>query len=223
MNKIIIGMLVVFSGMYSCRKPIEACIQIDNVTPKLGEEITVVNCTKKFDFFEIDMGDGKLFDDNNGILNHAYDKSGTYRVTISATDERGRDSDETSENIIVPPPNASEFEGFWRFYKTERITIYDLEAGPGYGDITLENTTLIDSTIYFLNNDTIQIFDEKPDTLIEVYGDDWTLAFDNQPDAMLFPDIGVFFVVKIAPNEFILRQRVVFDSHMLYYFRRTEI
>ena len=222
MRKILLLLFIVAVTATSCRRNIEACVQVSNTTPALGQEITVVNCTKNYDYYEIDMGDGKLYDDNNGILNHAYEKSGTYRITLSAEDDRGRDSDETSEIVVVAPPNAAQFEGFWEYYKVETVTIYDLEAGPGYGDITIESSTLVDSTLYYMDADTIQVFDVQPDTMISIYGSDWILGWDSNPDLLNLDLLGFYFVAQLYADELVLRQREN-NRHRYHYFRKSQM
>lgn len=91
-RNIILSLIVL--ALFSCKKensttenPYTLCFQTSNDTIFLGETINLTNCSKRFNNYEWDFGDGE-----NSTLtqpNHTYQTKGSFSIKLTSKDDKG--------------------------------------------------------------------------------------------------------------------------------------
>lgn len=201
----------------------KACLEASNLSPKLGEEVAFINCSKRFDKFELTTGDGGLLTSEQAVLDHVYETPGTYTATLTVMDDNERKFDEITTTINVQMPALNEMLGGWDLQRIETVSYYEDNFARGYGDYFLERTQNVGDLRYSFQADTFFIY-QLPDSNY-VYSADW--SFDYQPD---FPDLEIHFgfgpglafnVIYIDSRKLVGRTRNTDGLYDIYYFTRV--
>lgn len=201
----------------------QACLEASNLNPALGEEVTFINCSKRFKKFELTTGDGGLIDGENAVLKHSYETPGSYQATLTVTDKKERNFDEITTSVNVRMPQLSEMLGGWDLQRIETWSYFGDDFARGYGDYTLESTQNVEDLRYSFQADTFFLY-QLPDSTKLINGD-W--SFDYLPD---FPDLEVHFgfgpglsfnVISLDLNNMVGRTRNNDGLYDLYFFERA--
>ena len=164
----------------------KACLEASNLTPQLGEEVTFINCSKRFKKFTLTTGDGGFIDSENAVLAHTYESPGVYTVTLNVADKDERNFEEISTTVTVVAPPASAMFGAWDLQRIETVSYHGDAFGRDYGDYTLESTQSVGTLRYSFTIDTFMIL-QMPDS-IEIYSRDW--FYDYLPQ---FPEVEIHY------------------------------
>jgi len=132
---LLLSSIAIIVGFTSCKK-LDACFDVSNASPDLGEEVSFTDCSEKAEYHEYDFGteinDTYLFwysesepatsDDANATF--TYDAPGTYTVTLTVQDKKKKKSEETTATIIIDAPTASDIKGNWNKVKETTTTSF---------------------------------------------------------------------------------------------------
>lgn len=185
---------------FSCVKTPEACVEVDNANPSLGQVITFTDCSENMVDFNLDFGDGKDVDLSDNEMTHYYESPGTFNVVLTAYSKDDKKSNEASVTVTVKEPTDAEIEGTWHQYKEEvRNTFLDPIA---------EDTYSADDYYGFAMGGVATI-----NTIVTTYN--------------LVPSTGeitidgtLFSIVKFYQNEMVLKQEYDMFSYSLLYFEK---
>lgn len=183
---IILGIAVL---SVSCSRTPEACLNTPKTVVDLGESITFENCTERTSKYEIDFGDGNSADDDDSdALTHAFEKPGTFVVTLEAEHEKSGNKDEMSVTVTVNEPDPQKLRGNWNMYKREDYV--DLGFFGESVEVYEENTD------YEISGDSMKT--EVDGRITAIY------AYDLFSNAELrLQNAGLYSIVKLSTTEMV--------------------
>ncbi|MFN6946144.1 MAG: PKD domain-containing protein [Cytophagaceae bacterium] len=198
MNVNVYYLLLAFLVLTSCRKP-EACFTASLTTVQLGQEVLFNDCSTDGAKTKINFGDGSREKTFVGIIRHTYSDPGTYNVTITVLNRRGKRKDAAGSTITVKAPEKQEIIGRWRYYKEETVTL--------------------GVSVSFPRNELWVFGNEE----LELNGNfyNWSLAGNILTSQHASPNS--FRILKFYNNEMELRHsetNYLGASHDIYHFRR---
>lgn len=185
MRKLVLVLSVGFLSLSSCKK-VTACLEADISTAKLGQTITLTNCSENQEGTKLDAKDGEGSTEMDGTATAVYHSVGTFTPSIISTKKSKSETAEIS--ITIEEPTEAELIGTWNM--TEKTTdisgftvtvpefdviTFNIDGTSSNGDWSLSGNASItvgnnnNLTIYTLYNNELIVKEIEDEFIFYLY------------------------------------------------------
>ena len=173
------------SMLSSCKKKVDACLEANMSSVKLGQTVTFTDCSVNATSTQINFGDNNKNITFVDVITYKYEETGDFIITLYA--ERKNRDDEAKIAITVPNPLDTEIVGTWFYYK------YELYSEIFGGDIPTNTDTHNDTYVFYSNGDlqinaSSSFWDLYTDAFIKIGNDTYQIIKLYNDEMILLSD-----------------------------------
>lgn len=155
---LLLGVVLLTLG---CNRKPNACVEVDQIVARVGESVTIRDCSKRGFDQVIDCGNGARFN-GKSTLKYQYHYPGNYEISVISRSKKGNKVATSATGIRIIGPAHKEIEGKWQLEKVELREQLEVDPKLSVFDYQLEKVTAYNE-IYTITADSIFVDHQSSD------------------------------------------------------------